>query len=116
MATITLAEIQRRTGVTDSKLNLEVSDEHLNKIADSMDNWSKYAEVLNLKGHQMQEIRTNLGVTYLMRIQQTLKYWKENDLFEATYRRLAEAALKVGDSTIAIQVYTLSKGEFFRHG
>ena len=110
MATVTLAEIQRRTGVTDSKLNVEVSDEHLNKIADGIDNWPKYAEILNLKGHQMQEIRTNPGITYLMRIQQALKYWKENESFRATYRSLAEAALKVGDSTIAIQVCTLSKG------
>ena len=111
MATITLADIQRRIGATDTKLNVEVSDEHLNKIADSMDNWPKYAEVLNLKGHQMQEIRTNLGITYLMRIQQTLKYWKENESFRATYRRLAEAALKVGDSTITTQVCTLCKGK-----
>ncbi len=69
MADVILDEITARFNLREHQFTLVVSDTHLNQIADSIGNWLKYAEALELKAYQIQDIHTNRDIDYLMRIQ-----------------------------------------------
>ncbi len=68
-STPNLEEIIKRLNLRESQLALEVTDTHITTIAGSLDNWLKYAEALYLKSYQIQDIRTNNELDYLMKIQ-----------------------------------------------
>ncbi len=69
MADVMLDELTTRFNLREHQFTIEVSDTHLNQISDSIGNWLKYAEALELKAYQIQDIQTNREIDYLMRIQ-----------------------------------------------
>ncbi|XP_064390262.1 uncharacterized protein LOC135338145 isoform X2 [Halichondria panicea] len=109
MADVMLDELTTRFNLREHQFTIEVSDTHLNQISDSIGNWLKYAEALELKAYQIQDIQTNREIDYLMRIQRVLRVWKTNNAFKATYKQLATVALNLGDSQTAMRVCELCK-------
>ena len=112
MANVTLEQLKEHTGVTDEQLGSVCSNEHLNKIADDIENYLQYAHALGLKDRQIAEIRTNVGLTFLLKTQKVLLMWKNDNIFTATYQRLVEAALLLGHGTLAGKICQLCKGTY----
>ena len=112
MANVTIDLLKEHTGVTDEQLCSVCSNEHLNKIADDIENYLQYAHALGLKDRQIAEIRTNVGLTFLLKTQKVLSMWKNDNIFTATYQRLVEAALLLGHGTLAEKICQLCKGTY----
>ncbi len=78
VSNLTLKEIAQHHNVQQAQLVLEISDLHINQIAvDAIDNWLNYAEALQLKPHQIQDIKTDNELTYLMKIQKVSIYTEQ---------------------------------------
>ena len=112
MAHVTLQELKDHTGVTNKQLQLQCSDDHLEKIAPKIGNWTSYAFMLKLDEWQIQAVRVNQDLNYLHKIMEVLKMWKKNNVQNATYLNLVRGCLKVGDGVVAANVCELAISEF----
>ena len=111
MAHVTLEQLKDNTGVTDEQLGLICSNEHLNKIADDINNYLQYAHALGLKDRQTAEIHTNINFTFLLKTQKVLLTWKNDNIYTATYQRLADVSLELGSAVLAGKICQLCKGK-----
>ena len=110
MAHITLEQLKEYIGVTDEQLGLICSDRHLDKIADKISNYLQYAHALELKERKTVEIHTDICYSFLLKTQTILLTWKNDNIYTATYRRLVEAALELGEGHVANALCQFCKG------
>ena len=101
-------------GVNKDLLDQECSDEHLREIAALLHNWLKYAELLGLKEHQIQDIiDSNRLLDSEMKAHKVLRLWKKANAFKATYSSLVRVCLSQRDSDVAEKICEIVKGEFY---
>lgn len=111
MAHVTLEQLKEHIGVTDEQLCLVCSDRHLNQIADKISNYLQYAHALGLKEWKTEAIHTNISLTFLLKTQKILYTWKNDNVHAASYRRLIQVVLELGEGQVATALCQLCKGE-----
>ena len=88
---VTFDQLVEHVGVNKDYLDQECSNEHLREIAASLHNWLKYAELLGLKGHKIQDIiDSNKLLDSEMKAHKVLRLWKKANAFKATYSSLVQ--------------------------
>lgn len=111
MAYVSLGELKHILNVTDDQLDQKCTDNHLQRIAQQMDNWRSYATALEILDWQIQEIETDSKSDFFGKSIRVLRYWKENTKNTATYFDLASMCLREGNARLAGEACKLSKGE-----
>ena len=108
---VSLDELKEQFGATDEQINQPCSNKHLRQIAKKLDRFKRLAEALSLSDYQITAIDVDKELTYLMKIQEVLKKWKEKYGSKATYGVLAQTCLVDLEKTnYAEEVLRLSKG------
>lgn len=112
MSRLSLQLLKDKTGVSDDQLVKMCSDTHLKELAENIEDYEKFAHALELKDWQLSDIKTDLNMNYVMKTYAVLKYWKTDNVFKATYERLLNAVLSVGEGVLAIKICELCKRKF----
>ena len=92
---LTAEKIAEESGVPRAKLDEECSKEHINEISLFLTSWKTLAPHLYLEDTDIEEIDQD-GKTEQEKKLKTLQKWKERFIFQATYKVLMEALLKIG--------------------
>ena len=106
-----LEDIVRRVGVPHGEVEQECSDEHLRKISRFLHSWETLVPHLGLDVADEEEIKRN--ETEEKRRLVSLRKWKQKFAFNATYKALMEALLKIDRTDSAYEVCCLLKGIYF---
>ena len=108
---MTFDQLVEHVGVNKDLLDQECSDKHLREIAALLQNWLKYAELLELKRPQILEIDSNKLLEPEMKAREVLRLWKKANAFEATYSSLIKVCLSQRDSDVAERICQIMKSE-----
>ena len=108
MSGVTLDELLDKVGVKPTQLEEVCSDEHLRKIAQSLESWRELSVHLELSGADVEVIERDKCSVPEKR-QQMLQKWREKFDFKATYRVLVEGLLSIGNAKMAHTVCHLVK-------
>ena len=106
-----MKDLKDHTGLTDDELSKEITESHLNKIADLIDNYEQFAEAFQLKPWRVTEIKADPNLNYIMKTQAVLKQWRQDHPFKATYLNLVLVALELSEGTLATKICEYCKGE-----
>ena len=109
---VSVQDLKTHTGVTDTQLALQCTDEHLNQLAPKVPNWFTLAVTLGLEEYQRNAIKVNLDLEYLYKTIEVLKVWKKKMGREATYLRLVRGCLEMSNALLAGDVCTLAKSKY----
>ena len=95
MATPTMEEVFKNVDL--EKLNEPCKDEHLNELALSIKDWPSIAPFLGLTEAEESAIKNDHNKTRKQTIEM-LRKWRNKFGRKATYRKLAEALLKLEEA------------------
>lgn len=110
-----LKQMQDKTGATNAQLTQQCSVAHLKTVAEHIENYEPFAEILQIKRWRVTEIKIDPALSYVHKTQAILKQWKQDDPYEATYMNLAMAALKLREGTVAARICELVHGKSLHH-
>ena len=101
--------------VTDEQLDTEVEEADLPELATFFDNTEDYAEKLGLSPGQQTDVKTQAfvnGTHTGMKL--ALKYWRNKNLAEATFRTLLVIIMSLYKGDVAMKVfrYLCDKGNY----
>ncbi len=99
--------------MTDAQLAQPCSIEHFKQIAEEIENYEPFAEILHIKQWRITEIKTDVSLTYVFKTLAVLEQWKQENPFEATYMNLVVAALKLRQGIVAAKICKLGKGKCY---
>ena len=102
-------ELVQKVGLSPDVLNQRCSEDHLREISLFIDQWATVAPYLGLDGGNMESIRIDAHSEPERRLKM-LQIWKGKFVFNATYRALVDAFLKLGLSEKAEKVCLLLGG------
>lgn len=112
--------IQKTESDTISKaigLNCERLDEHcseriLLKISSLIPNWLEYSDPLGLTPQEVNAIKTDLDLTYMMQTYTLLKTWYRKNAYteQCSYRVLVTVSCDLGHRDVAGKICQLLKG------
>ncbi len=103
--------MQAKIKVTDAQLAKPCSEDHFKQIAQEIDNYEPFGEILQVKRWRITEIKTDAALNCMFKTLAVLKQWRQDNPFEATYKNLIVAALKLRQGTVAAKICQLAKGE-----
>ena len=107
---VTFDQLIEHVGISKDLLNQTCSPEHLQRLAEHLPNWLKYAEALKLTDLQIQEIKVDQHLDGLMKAKKVLKLWYHSNGFKATYSGFIEVCLQQKDAPLAEKICRLLKG------
>ena len=104
---ISLDAIIKRTGVAKEQLDHPCDDEVLlEEITQHIVNYQQYGPRLEISGADISTFERDLRFAYSIKkiTLEVFKLWHQRKKYDATYRVLAEVALKLGDGTGAEKI------------
>ena len=109
---ITFEDLKDNTKVTDEQLDTAVEEADLPELAACFDNTEDYVEKLQLSPGQQTDVRTQTfmnGTQAGMKV--ALKYWRNRNPVEATFRALLLILLSLlkGDVAVRVCIYLSDK-------
>ncbi len=105
MSGLTLADLKRRTGVSDSQLGTEVIEHDLTNLAACFDNVDAYLSKLGLLPGQQTDIKDlALRRSTQIAMAEALKLWRAPNPFVATFRALLIILLDLKRGDVAVRV------------
>ena len=114
---LSIVDLKQKMKVTDEQLDLRVEEYDLPELAACFDNTEDYVEKLGLTPGQQTDVSEVKAKTLLNRTQMgmkvALKFWRNRNPMEATFRALLVIILSLLKGDIAVEVcrYLLKKGE-----
>ena len=110
---ISIELLKTETRVTDEQLNKTVKEADLPELSAYFDNIEDYVEKLQLTPGQQTDVRIQTfvnGTQVGMKV--ALKYWRNRNPAEATFRNLLLILLSLSKGDVAVQVckYLYQKG------
>ena len=108
MSGVTLDELLSKVGVKPTQLEEVCSDEHLQKIAQSLESWRELRVHLGVSQADVEAIERDSHSEPEKR-QQMLQLWQKRFAYKATYRVLVEGLLSIGNAKMAHTVCRLVK-------
>ena len=108
MSGVTQDELLHRVGIKPTQLDEVCSDEHLRKIAQSLESWRELRVHLGLSRADGEEIERDSRSEPEKR-QKILQLWRDRFAFKATYKVLVEGLLSIGNAKMAETVCRLVK-------
>ena len=109
MEPVRLTELLKYEGISELIIDQSCSEQHIKLLSVSL-KWQIVAPHLGLSAADIEEIEYDKKVESERRLK-TLQMWKEKYAYKATYRRLVEALLTVGNASHAQDVCKLLKSE-----
>ena len=103
----------RRTKVTNTELDKEVLDVHLDDMSEHIVEYRKYGPRLGLTEADIKTIERNHTISYSIKLitAKVFKEWHRKRDFEAKYRELVNVALKLEDGSGAEVICRICHGE-----
>ena len=102
---LSIESLKENTKVTDEQLDTAVEEADLPELAACFDNTEDYVEKLQLSPGQQTDVRTQTfmnGTQTGMKV--ALKYWRNRNPVEATFRALLLILLSLLKGDVAVQV------------
>ena len=117
---LSIEELKVNTQVTDEQLDTTVEEADLPELAACFDNTEDYVEKLQLSpGQQTDVLRTQTSLNSTQAgMKVALKYWRNRNPVEATFRALLLILLSLlkGDVAVRVCKYLIDKGELCKVG
>ena len=109
---LSLDHLKRETKVTDNQLSTTIEEGDLPDLAACFDNTEDYVEKLQLTPGQQTDVRAQAfvnGTQTGMKV--ALKYWRDRNPLEATFRALLFILLSLlkGDVAVRVSMYLSDK-------
>lgn len=101
-APLTLLDIAERYNISDTCLDGECSDEHIDEFSKYCVEWEQIANHLKLKETTVSDLRSIPNGD--LRRSKLLRQWKSQFAFKATYRVLVQALVDVGRGDYACSI------------
>ena len=111
-ANITVDELMKATGLDPGQLDQKCSDEHLRSVSQFLD-WRTIAPYIGLSDTDQHDIERD-GQDEPEKRLKTLQMWKRRFGFKATYGKLVQAYLTIGNADHAervCRILTPTKGK-----
>ena len=103
--TLTVEDLKRRTGVSDMQLDSRIKEKDLPDLAGCFDQVDIYLYKLNLTPGQQTDVKDlahQSSTTVAMAA--ALKFWRQPNPFDATFRALLELLLDLRRGDVAVSV------------
>ena len=107
--------LKRETNVTDDQLDQRLEEADLPEVAACFDNTEYYVQILGLTPGQQTDVKTKAFVSGThIGMMAALKYWRNRNPVEATFRALLLILLSLlkGDVAVRVCKYLSDKCEF----
>ena len=102
---LTVADLKRRTGISDAQLDTHITNGDIIKLASLFDDVIPYLDKLQLTAGQQTDIM-DLAIQQGKRtaMAEALRLWRQLDPFAATFRALLKILLTLRRGDVAVRV------------
>ena len=103
---LSVADIEKETGVSHDQLQAMCTIQHLRDIAPFVDNYLKFAARFSLLPGVLAGIETDPKLDFIQKTQQVFLWWHAN-IRSPTYFTFVEACLDLGEGDVARKMCSL---------